>query len=84
MDDFDEGLPFDPQDGFSGFYSDDGEKLNPDHIIKPGLCLTCAKNNDPSEYILCTLTQLGDYDEFICHAYVAIDDSFDPDESRDE
>lgn len=59
------------QDEFSGYYNDDGNKLNPDLVPKPPLCLSCKKYQDPNEEILCTLVQL-DYtkeQEFICYAY---------------
>ena len=58
----------------NGFYDDDGNKLNPDLIPKPDLCLSCTKNEDPNEEILCTLNRLdqaGD-DEFVCYAYEAV------------
>lgn len=41
-----------------GFYDDDGTKINPDFYPKPGLCLICTKNNDPREYVLCTLNRI--------------------------
>ena len=52
-------------------YDDDGNEINPDLIIKPGLCLLCKKDDDPEEEILCLLTradQQGE-DEFRCYAY---------------
>jgi len=55
-----------------GFYDDDGSKLNPDLIPKPVLCLSCSKDDDPNEDILCNLNRLdqaGD-EEFICYAYM--------------
>jgi len=58
----------------NGFYDDDGNKLNPDLIPKPDLCLSCTKNEDPNEEILCTLNRLdqADDDEFVCYAYEAV------------
>lgn len=58
-------------DEISGFYNDDGTKINPDLYPKPQLCLSCKKNDDPNEYIVCTLTQLGarNGEEFKCFAY---------------
>ncbi len=42
-----------------GFYSDDGEKLNPNLYPKPQLCLSCKKNDEGGEEeMLCTLTRL--------------------------
>ncbi len=55
----------------NGYFDDDGNKLNPDLIPKPDLCLSCTKNEDPNEEILCNLNRLdqdGD-SEFICFAY---------------
>ena len=54
-----------------GFFNDDGSEINPDLVPKPGLCLTCRKDDDPTEEILCTLTrndQRGE-DEFRCFAF---------------
>lgn len=53
------------------YRDDDGNELNPDLVAKPDLCVSCVKDGDPAEEILCNLTRLdqeGD-DEFICHAY---------------
>ncbi|RLD36904.1 MAG: hypothetical protein DRI89_15735 [Bacteroidetes bacterium] len=58
----------------NGYFDDDGNKLNPDLIPKPDLCLSCTKNEDPNEEILCNLNRLdqdGD-SEFICYAYELI------------
>jgi len=55
-----------------GLYDDDGNKINADLIMKPGLCVSCAKDDDPSEEMLCLLNradQEGE-DEFQCGAYV--------------
>lgn len=56
---------------FSGYYTDDGTKLNPDLFPKPALCLTCRNNEDRGEEILCNLTRLDQRNEenFICYAY---------------
>jgi len=54
-----------------GFFRDDGTEINPDLIVKPTLCVTCRKDDDPEEEILCTLTradQQGEKD-FRCFAY---------------
>ena len=53
------------------FYRDDGTETNPELVPKPSLCLTCKKDDDPKEEILCILTradQQGEKD-FICDAY---------------
>jgi hypothetical protein len=54
------------------FYDDDGAEVNPDLIAKPGLCASCAKDDDPSEEPFCTLVRLDQQgeDEFDCGAYV--------------
>jgi hypothetical protein len=59
---------------FAGFFRDDGSEINPELVPKPGLCLTCKKDNDPSEEILCTLTQADQTHEpvFQCDAYLPI------------
>ena len=53
------------------FFDDDGNELNPDLVSKPDLCVSCAKDGDPNEEIVCTLTRLdqADEDEFRCDAY---------------
>jgi len=59
-------------DDISGFYDDDGTKINPDLVPRPGLCLTCKKENDRSQEILCTMNRLDQADEegeFICGAF---------------
>lgn len=62
-----------PPAGIAGYFDDDGNKLNPDLIEKPSLCITCINDDDPNEEILCTLTRLDQKDgkEFICFAYSA-------------
>ncbi|MEK6776642.1 MAG: UPF0158 family protein [bacterium] len=56
----------------SGYFNDDGSEFNADLVPKPGLCLTCRKDNaGGKEEILCILTrndQKGDTD-FECGAY---------------
>ena len=58
----------------NGYFDDDGNKLNPDLIPKPDLCLSCTKNEDPHEEILCNLNRLDQArdSEFICYAYEKI------------
>lgn len=53
------------------FYNDDGTEINPDLVPKPGLCVSCKKDDDPSEEILCILTRADQQDaaEFQCFAY---------------
>lgn len=54
-----------------GFYLDDGTKVDPNLIPKPSLCISCIKDDDPSEEILCILTRIDQKDdsEFKCFAY---------------
>jgi hypothetical protein len=56
----------------SGYFNDDGTEINADLVPKPGLCLTCRKDNaGGKEEIMCVLTrndQKGDKD-FKCGAF---------------
>lgn len=54
-------------------FDDDGNELNPDLISKPGLCVSCKKDGDPSEEMLCQLTRADQKDEqeFVCFAFEA-------------
>ena len=55
-----------------GIFDDDGNKINPDLIPKPSLCVSCKKDGmSGEEEILCALTradQQGE-EEFQCCAY---------------
>jgi len=53
------------------FYDDDGTEINPDLIAKPGLCLSCEKNDNPDEEMLCALNRLDQRNDkdFKCFAY---------------
>lgn len=53
------------------FFDDDGTEINPDLIAKPGLCVSCQKDQDPNEEILCTLTRADQQGEeaFECFAF---------------
>lgn len=53
------------------YWDDDGNELDPDLIAKPDLCVSCAKDGDPSEEVLCNLTRLDQdgEDDFQCFAY---------------
>lgn len=56
-----------------GFFRDDGTEIDPALIRKPELCLSCKKDSDPKEEILCMLNredQEGEK-EFRCYAYQA-------------
>lgn len=56
------------------YFNDDGTEINPNLIPKPSLCLSCKKNEDQHEEILCNLTRLDQRNdkEFICYAYEKI------------
>ena len=54
----------------SGFFRDDGTEINPDLISKPSLCVSCRKDDDRSEEILCILTRADQREApFQCHAF---------------
>ena len=59
------------ENNMDGFYLDDGTKVDPNLIPKPGLCVTCLNNDDPSEEIACILTRIDqmDNENFTCAAY---------------
>jgi hypothetical protein len=42
----------------SGFFRDDGTEINPALVVKPALCVSCRKDDDPKEEILCLLTRV--------------------------
>ena len=42
-----------------GFFDDNGNEINPDLYPKPRLCLSCKKDEDSNEKVLCGLTRLG-------------------------
>jgi hypothetical protein len=54
-----------------GFFRDDGSPIDPDLIAKPSLCVSCGKDQDPREEILCTLTRADQQGEavFECFAF---------------
>jgi hypothetical protein len=54
------------------FFDDDGEEIDPDLVAKPGLCLSCAKEDDPREGPLCALIRLDQdgEEDFRCDGYV--------------
>ncbi len=62
------------EDDISGIYDDDGTKIEPDTVPKPGLCLTCKKDDEVGkEEMLCLLNRNDQRDEpdFKCGAYEA-------------
>ena len=58
------------------FFRDDGTEINPELITKPSLCVTCRKDNNPDEEVLCILTRADQEDEaeFRCFGYEAVKD----------
>jgi hypothetical protein len=62
-----------PPGKIAGFFDDDGYEINTDLIPKPGLCLTCQKNDDddPEEELLCNMNRNDQRNdkEFKCYAY---------------
>ena len=55
----------------TGYFDDDGNEFNPDLYPIPNLCISCKKNGDSREEIVCNLTrmdQIGER-EFKCYAY---------------
>ena len=59
----------------SNYYDDYGTPINPNLFPKPLLCLSCKKNEDESEEILCNLTRLDQHYAlfFKCYAYEKLD-----------
>lgn len=55
----------------SGFFDDDGTPINPDLIAKPSLCISCKKDGNPHEEMLCILNRADQADakEFVCYAF---------------
>ncbi|MCP4374480.1 MAG: hypothetical protein GY797_41215 [Deltaproteobacteria bacterium] len=62
-----------PEDEISGFYDDDGTKIDPNLMDKPSLCTTCKKDDVENEEMLCTMNKIDQQgeDEFVCEAYVS-------------
>jgi hypothetical protein len=59
------------------FFQDDGTEFNPNLIAKPSLCISCKKDNDPKEEMLCMLNRADqeDEEEFRCDAFEKITES---------
>lgn len=58
-------------DKLFGIYDDDGNEINADLIAKPSLCVSCSKDEDTSEEVLCLLNRVDQQGkaEFRCDAY---------------
>jgi hypothetical protein len=61
----------------NGFYDDDGNKIDPESLPVPGLCVICKKHqiDDWDENVLCTLNRLDQRNEadFNCGAFEKIE-----------
>lgn len=57
----------------NGFYDDYGNKINPNLVKKPSLCLLCKKDetDDPMEHMLCAMNRLDQQNEqeFKCGSF---------------
>ena len=53
------------------YFDDDGTEMYPDLVAKPSLCVSCAKDENPNEEMLCNLNRLDQQGEgdFRCGAY---------------
>lgn len=58
---------------YNGFYNDDGEKIDPESVPIPSLCLICKSyhTDDWEENLLCLMNRFDqkDNDEFRCGAF---------------
>jgi hypothetical protein len=63
-----------PRDQIFGFFDDDGYEVNMNLIKKPTLCLSCRKNTQPREEMVCNLRRMDqtEGEEFECFAYEQI------------
>lgn len=54
-----------------GYFDNDGNEFNPDLYPTPNLCLSCKKNENSKEDMICNLTRMDQLDEkeFKCFAY---------------
>ena len=60
------------ENDITGFFDDDGTKINPELVTKSSLCITCRKNDvGGKEEILCILNRIDQKGEkdFQCEAY---------------
>ena len=57
-----------------GFDAEEENVIDDALVVKPALCLSCKKDNDPHEEEMCLLTRMdsGEDEEFICGAYEKI------------
>jgi hypothetical protein len=58
-----------------GYFSDDGTEIDQTTVPTPILCLSCLKNNDATEEVLCMVTRMDQMEDvkngerFLCFAY---------------
>lgn len=53
------------------YFDDEGNEMNPNLASKPALCVSCVKDEDPNQEMLCNLNRLDQQGEadFKCEAY---------------
>ncbi len=56
---------------YFGFYDDDGNPIDPNLFPKPALCVSCKKNDDLNDEMVCAMTRLDQQGttDFECFAY---------------
>lgn len=77
----------DPEDEESGYFLDDGTKVDPNLMEKPSLCTTCKKDEVKSEEVLCNLNRIDQDGEkdFKCYSYVSkFDENTNENKEKDE
>ena len=58
-----------------GYFSDDGTEIDQTTVPTPTLCLSCLKNNDATEEVICMITRMDQMkdvkngERFLCFAY---------------
>ncbi|MFW6121671.1 MAG: hypothetical protein ACOC80_12360 [Petrotogales bacterium] len=73
-----------------GYFSDDGEEIDPLSVPLPALCISCLKYNDAKEETPCLLNRMDQMKEirkgetFCCFTYEPIDSSVDKQQIFDE
>jgi hypothetical protein len=73
-----------------GYLSDDGEEIDPASVPTPLLCISCLKNNDANEEVICMLNRMDQMKEvqngemFCCFVYEPIDPHINKQQIFDE
>jgi len=69
MDDYDDDFFDFLSEG--NYWDDDGNRLDPDSIPMPNLCISCKHKDDKRQLILCNLNRLDqrEEDSFKCYSY---------------